>query len=92
MLKLVAEHGFDLVGLTLSHDDEGERTAGLIARLRTCARNPRMGVMVGGRLLVKSPELALQMGADGTAPDAESAVARAEIMLQALDGLVASRC
>lgn len=92
LVKLVSDNGFDLVGLTLSHDDEGERAPGLIARLRTCAKNPQMGVMVGGRLLVKSPELALQMGADSTAPDAESAVARAEIMLQALDGLAASRC
>ncbi len=92
LIKLVSDHSFDLIGLTISHDDEAPQASELITRLRTCSRNPLMGVMVGGRVLMQSPEMALQMGADGTAPDAESAVARAEIMLQALDGMAASRC
>lgn len=92
LVRLVADNSFELLGLTISHDDEGERAASLIARLRTCAKNPRMRIMVGGRVLVESPELALQLGADATAVDAKSAVARAEIMLQALEELAVGRC
>ncbi len=91
LAKLVSDHAFDLVGITIAHNHEAERAGAVIASLRTASRNPAMGVMVGGRVLLGSPELVPQMGADATAPDAETAVARAEIMLQALDGFAARR-
>jgi MerR family transcriptional regulator, light-induced transcriptional regulator len=92
LLKMVSDHNFDLVGMTISHDHEAERAADLIGKLRSSSRNPMLGVMVGGRVLVETPELALQMGADATAYDAESAVARAEFMLHALDEQAVNRC
>jgi MerR family transcriptional regulator, light-induced transcriptional regulator len=92
LVRLVGEHYFDIVGLTISHDDEIEGAGALIATLRTKSRNPMLGVMVGGRVLVKSPELALQIGADATAGDAERAIARADFLLRSLDEQAVNRC
>lgn len=92
LTKAVRDTSYDLVGLTVSHDDQVAKAADLIARLRSASKNPVIGVMVGGRVMVRAPELALQIGADATAADAESAVARAEILLQALSGSAVNRC
>jgi methanogenic corrinoid protein MtbC1 len=92
LARLVGEHHFDIVGLTISHDDEITGAGALIATLRTKSRNPMLGVMVGGRVLVNSPELALQIGADATAADAVRAIARADYLLRSLDEQAVNRC
>jgi methanogenic corrinoid protein MtbC1 len=77
-----AEH-FDLVGLTISQDPQVERAPLLIEALRERSCNPDLVVMVGGALLCERPELAFLLGADATASDARTAVARAESLLNA---------
>ncbi len=92
MFKLVADHHFDIVGITMSCDRDVAEAATFIEQLRSHSKNPILGVMVGGRVLVERPELAPQMGADATADDAVSAVARADAMMRVLDGHKESRC
>jgi MerR family transcriptional regulator, light-induced transcriptional regulator len=91
LVTLVGERHYDLIGLTVSHDNEAKGLPSLIARIRTRSLNPMLGVMVGGRVFAESPELALQVGADATAPDAKQAVKRAEILLMVLDEQTATR-
>jgi methanogenic corrinoid protein MtbC1 len=53
----------------------------LIHEIRRASRNPALGIMVGGALLLKEPLLVKRLGADATARDAEEAVLQAEALL-----------
>jgi len=77
LLNRIAGNWFDLVGLTISCDCHIATTPSIIAALRNVSRNPQVCIMVGGRLFSASPELAKEVGADGTAPDAKLALKRA---------------
>ncbi|MFZ5705828.1 MAG: cobalamin B12-binding domain-containing protein [Pseudomonadota bacterium] len=46
----------------------------IIAALRNVSRNPGLCIMVGGRVFAADPDLAKQVGADGTARDAKHAL------------------
>lgn len=74
LLKRVAADWFDMIGLTISCDCHIAALPSIIAALRNVSRNPQMCVMVGGRVFSATPELALQVGADGTARDAKLAL------------------
>jgi MerR family transcriptional regulator, light-induced transcriptional regulator len=91
IIKLIDDQHFDIMGLTISRESEIPYASDLIARVRTRSKNPFISVLVGGRVLTDSPELALQLGADATAFDAQQGVARAELLLQTLDEQVANR-
>lgn len=91
LINMVAEQHYDVIGLTITCDDEMANAPSLIGRIRSRSRNPMLGVIVGGRIFTLSPELAMQIGADATATDAEQAVIRAEILLRVLDEQVATR-
>ena len=92
LVRLIADQHFELIGLTVNCDYEVAPATALIARLRAKSKNASLAVMVGGRILAEQPELAQQMGADATAPDAEQALARAEILVRSLDVQAAYRC
>ncbi len=77
LLEHVARDWLDVVGLTVSCDCHIEPLPSLIRALRSVSRNPRIVVMVGGRIFVEDPMLAMEVGADGTAADAIQAVAAA---------------
>lgn len=81
---------FDLVGLTVNQDRQVEQLPGLIDSLRNRSANPALLVMIGGAVISDRPELAFIVGADATAPDAETAVQRAEALLNA-HGLTGAR-
>lgn len=81
LLARVAEDRFDLVGLTVTCDCHIARLPSVICALRSVSRNPRVRVMVGGRVFVADAGLALRVGADGTAPDAKRAVELAGVLL-----------
>lgn len=74
LLKHVADDWFDMVGLTISCDHHIAELSSIIVALRNVSRNPRVCVMVGGRIFSANPERAVQVGADGTAPDARLAL------------------
>jgi len=92
LYQLVRRQPFELVGLTVSYDGHLDRVAGVIEGVRSASRQPGISVMVGGRVFVERPELALLCGADGTAPDARQAVGRAEILLEMRAFHDTSRC
>jgi MerR family transcriptional regulator, light-induced transcriptional regulator len=91
LINMVAEHHYDVIGLTITREDEMASAPSLIGRIRARSRNPMLGVIVGGRIFTQSPELAMQIGADATASDAEQAVKRAEMLLHVLDEQVPAR-
>jgi methanogenic corrinoid protein MtbC1 len=84
LVDLVSTRWFEMVGLTVSLEANIDRVPGLIATLRTNSRNPRIGVMVGGRVFVDHPDWAARCGADATAADARQAVMVAETLLDVL--------
>jgi methanogenic corrinoid protein MtbC1 len=83
LLSAVASARYDLVGLTVSLDAHTERLPSLILAIRSVSRNPRLCILLGGRVLMDDPQLALRVGADGTAVDAQSAVALADRLVTA---------
>lgn len=83
LLNAVSSARYDLVGLTVSLDVHIERLPSLILAIRSVSRNPRLCILLGGRVLMDDPQLALRVGADGTAADAQSAVALADRLVTA---------
>jgi methanogenic corrinoid protein MtbC1 len=83
LLNAVARERFDLVGLTVSLDVHTERLPSLILAIRSVSRNPRLCILLGGPVLITDPQLALRVGADGTAADAQQAVALADQLVTA---------
>ena len=79
---VVAELACDLVGLTVSCDSRLDELPALIASVRRASRNPAIVVMVGGRVFNDDPALAARVGADGTAPTANQALAKAELLVE----------
>jgi MerR family transcriptional regulator, light-induced transcriptional regulator len=61
----------DLIALCATMPDRVAQTEAAIEAIRDCAKIP---ILVGGYLFHGSPRLAEQLGADGYAPDAESAL------------------
>lgn len=74
LLRRVAQEWFDMVGLTVSCDSHIPSLPSIIVALRNVSRNPRVCVMVGGRIFSADPDLAVEVGADGTARDARLAL------------------
>ncbi|RYD62287.1 MAG: cobalamin B12-binding domain-containing protein, partial [Sphingomonadales bacterium] len=78
LLRTVAERNFDLVGLTVTNDCLSGALSDLITAIRGVSKNSAIQVFIGGRVVNANPGLAIEVGADGTAPDARSALALAE--------------
>ena len=74
LLRLAADDWYDMIGLTVSCDCHIGSLASLIVAMRNVSRNPRVCVMVGGRIFSADPDLAARVGADGTARDAKLAL------------------
>jgi MerR family transcriptional regulator, light-induced transcriptional regulator len=83
LLDCLARRSFDMIGLTVSCDANIERLPSLILAIRSVSRNPRLCVMLGGRVLTADPELVGRVGADGTAADARCAVETASRLVAA---------
>ncbi len=74
LLHAAAQEWFDMIGLTISCDCHIAGLASTIAALRKVSPNPRVSIMVGGRIFSADPDLAAHVGADGTARDAKLAL------------------
>jgi methanogenic corrinoid protein MtbC1 len=64
---------FGVFGITLSAESELETLARTIRAVRESSANADVGVMVGGPLFKRNPNLVAQVGADATASDAATA-------------------
>ena len=78
---MVRRDWIDLVGFSLSHDALLDAAKVHIAAIRRASRNPGIVIMVGGLPFSLNAALATDIGADGTALDGASAVARASTLL-----------
>lgn len=74
LVKSASDQWFDLIGLTVSCECHIENLHSVIVAMRNVSKNPRVCIMVGGRVFVESPERSLEVGADGTARDAKLAL------------------
>ena len=88
LVSLVRQEWFTMIGLSVGCEAHLEGVASTIHALRRAARNRSIGVMVGGSLIAKHPELATQVGADAMGKDARQAVMQAESLV----GMFARRC
>lgn len=70
LLDRLARQPFDLIGLTLGRDCPSAALGNLIKAVRNVSANPHVIVLVGGRMINEHPEIAMEVGADGTASDA----------------------
>lgn len=84
LLERVREQWFDLAGLTITCDCHIAAVPSIVRAIRASSRNPRICVMVGGRVFAGNTELAASVGADGTAPDAKVAVRVAGELVDAI--------
>ena len=83
LLDRLAQRPFDLVGLTLARDCPSAALANLIKAMRSASANPKISVLVGGRMINNNPELVHEVGADGTGTDALAALDMAETLVKA---------
>ena len=74
LLRLLSDKPFDLVGLTVTNDCPSGALSKLISAIRTVSKNPQIYVLIGGRAINENPDLVAEVGADGTAVDAEAAL------------------
>ncbi|KPP93895.1 Methanogenic corrinoid protein MtbC1 [Erythrobacter sp. HL-111] len=78
LLDRLSRRRYDLVGLTIARDCPSSALANLIKAMRSVSANPRIAVLVGGRVINENPSMVAEVGADGTGIDARAALATAE--------------
>lgn len=83
LLDRLARQPFDLLGLTLTRDCPSAALSNLIKAVRNVSANPHIIVLVGGRMLNENPEIAAEVGADGTGADALAALDLANALVGA---------
>ncbi len=88
LLEAVRKDWFDVVGFSLGAEHQIPELVSTIAAVRRASRNPSVGIMVGGPLVVAHPEFLQDIGADISAETAEEAVEEAEYFIASL----AKRC
>ena len=76
--ELARTRWFAVAGLTVGSEKSLPVLAKTIGLIRKHALNPMIGIMVGGPVFTANPALALEVGANGTAADAPTAVLMAQ--------------
>lgn len=82
LLDRLSRRPFDVVGLTLARDCPSAALANLIKAMRNVSANPKVIVLVGGRMINENADLAIKVGADGTGSDALTALELAEALVK----------
>ena len=80
-VAVVREEWVDVIGFSVGSDMRLPWLQETIAAVRAASRNSALGVLVGGPPFVARPELAEQLGADGTARNGKEAPLVAERLL-----------
>ncbi len=78
---IVAQEWIGVIGFSMSADTHIDTLASSVAAVRAASMNPDIGVMAGGPAFTRNPQLALEIGADGTATNAPAAVVLAKKLL-----------
>lgn len=74
----VHDKWFAVIGLTAGSERQLDTMKALIETFRVQSMNQAVGIMVGGPMFTADPTLAVQVGADATAPNAPTAVLAAQ--------------
>jgi MerR family transcriptional regulator, light-induced transcriptional regulator len=82
LLDLVRRESFQIVGFSLSSEEWLPNLQSIIAGIRGASRNRAVSIMVGGRIFVENPDLAVEIGADGTAANGRDAVKEADRLVE----------
>ncbi|WP_292632256.1 MULTISPECIES: B12-binding domain-containing protein [unclassified Novosphingobium] len=82
LLQIIAERQFDLVGLTIACDCTTSLVADLISAIRSISRAPKVQILIGGHMVNANPGMVAEVGADGTAVDANSFLALADKLVK----------
>lgn len=80
-LDLVQRQSFPLVGFSIGCERHLDGLSDTIRRIRRHGRSRTCGVMVGGPLVTRQPDMVARVGADATATDARQAAAQAQKLL-----------
>ena len=80
LLDAVEKDWFDVIGLSVGSEAHVGVLTEIIRRIRASSSNPNAKVLIGGPLLLLSPNLYKDVGADGAAGDAVSAVELAQTL------------
>jgi methanogenic corrinoid protein MtbC1 len=83
LTRIVADSRFDVVGLSLSCDEQLPKLEKAISAIRRESRNERIIVLVGGRVFADDSSLATRIGADAGPPSAAAALLAAEALMDA---------
>jgi methanogenic corrinoid protein MtbC1 len=83
--RVARTHWFAVAGLTVG----SERSLGALSKtirlIRQHSLNPEIGIMVGGPIFTENPARALDVGADGTAANAPTAVLMAQKLFDLME-------
>lgn len=82
--KLVREHWYDVVGLTLGGVAHMDRLVQCIDEIREASQNRGVPIIVGGPLFVVHPELEAELKVDAVVIDGSTAPALAESLVRRL--------
>lgn len=86
LTDLVTREWLAVVAISISGHSQTTTLAKMIKSIREHSLNPHIGVMIGGPMVTLRPELVDELGADGTAANAASAVVLAKKLLA--EGLI----
>lgn len=81
LLQIVADRHFDLIGLTITAYCPTGNITEIISAVRSVSRSPKTLIFIGGRMVEDNPGMVSAVGADGTARDARSFLALAEVQI-----------
>jgi methanogenic corrinoid protein MtbC1 len=82
LTSLIHHQWFDLVGFSISSDRRLDELKKEIVHIRRDSRNPKIGVILGGPMMIGHPELVASMGADMMSVDATSAPQDAHSLIE----------
>jgi methanogenic corrinoid protein MtbC1 len=82
LTSLVQSHWFDVVGISVSSDRRLAELKKDIHDIRRGSRNPNVGIMLGGPMVIAQPDLAVSMGADMISADATAAPHQARSLIE----------
>lgn len=85
LISLVQNHWFDVVGFSVSSDRRLDELRQDITAIRRDARNRRIGIMLGGPIVMLNPGLVQSLGADMMSADAAAAPQQAHELIQRLN-------
>ena len=81
LVQTVSSEWFDVIGLSISIEQQLTNLADLIAQFKCSSLNPRLAVLLGGPIFATKVWRPIDFGADGICVDAKHAVGLAESLL-----------